>query len=54
MNAKEKRLSIGFAVFLLLCAAINFVHGRTGAAVCCLGAGAFCLAVSFADRKKSQ
>ena len=54
MNQKEKLLSIGFSVFLLLCAVINVVHGRTGATVCCLVAGAFCLAVSFAGRKKSR
>ena len=54
MGAKEKRLSIGFSIFLFLCAIINFVHGRAGAAACCFCAGGLFLALSFAGHPKSR
>ena len=46
MNQKQKRLSNGLSVFLFLCAAINFLSGQIGAAVCSLGAGMFYSALS--------
>lgn len=52
MNKKEKRLSIGFSIFLFLCAVINSASGQIGAAISVLGACIFYLALSLADNEK--
>lgn len=57
MNKKEKRIPVLlliFSVFLFLCTVINFANGHIGAAIGGLGAGGFCLCLSFAADEKSR